>query len=117
VSRGAVRLKPKSDTQGDRRGGVASMGEALGQFLRATGLERRMGEQRALAAWSAALGPERAARARAVRYRSGELLVEVDSAALLQELKNFTGEGLRRAVNQRLGGGEPVQRISFQPRR
>jgi predicted nucleic acid-binding Zn ribbon protein len=93
------------------------MGEALGQFLRATGLERRMGEQRVLSAWSAVVGPERALRARAVRCRNGELLVEVDSAALLQELKNFTGEGLRRAVNQRLGGGEPIQRVSFQPRR
>lgn len=110
-------MRPKSDTQGARRGGVSSLHDALGQFLRATGLERRLVEQRALAAWSAALGPQRAARARAVRCRNGELLVEVDSAALLQELTNFTGEGLRRAVNQRLGGDEPILRISFQPRR
>jgi hypothetical protein len=100
----------------NKRGGMSSVGDALGQFLRASGLERRMGEQRALAAWSTAVGPERAKRARAVRCRDGELLVEVDSAALLQELKNFTGEGLRRAANQLLGG-EPIRRVSFQPRR
>ena len=103
-------------THDDKRGGMSSMGDALGHFLRSSGLERRMGEQRALAAWSKALGPESAKRARAVRCRDGELLVEVDSAALLQELKNFTGEGLRRATNKLLGG-EPIQRVSFQPRR
>jgi hypothetical protein len=92
------------------------MADALQRFLRASRLDRGLAEHEVLAAWSQTLGPAQATRARAVRFRDGELVVEVASAALLQELSNFTGEGHRRAVNRRLGA-ERIQRVTFQPRR
>ena len=100
----------------DRRGGVASLGEALSRYLRETHLDRRLVEHEVLAAWRRALGPELCERARAVRFRDGELLVEVASAALLQELANFTGEPRRREAN-RLLGAERIRSVTFQPRR
>jgi len=92
------------------------MGEALAAFLRASNLDRRLAGQDVLAAWREALGPRLAARARAVRWRDGELTVEVSSAALLQELENFTGEGYRTSANRRLGA-ERIRRVTFKPRR
>ena len=84
----------------------------MDQFLRQAGLDRRLGDARVLSAWHAALGPDLAARARAVRFRAGELTVEVQSAAHRQELASFTGEDFRRAANQRLGA-ETIRRVSF----
>jgi hypothetical protein len=75
-----------------------------------------MAEHEVLAAWGQAMGPALVERARAVRFRDGELTVEVASATLLQELNNFTGEGHRRAANRRLGS-ERIRRVTFQPRR
>ena len=95
---------------------MASLGEALTRYLRETRLDRRLSEHEVLGAWSAAIGPKLAARTRVVRFRDGELAVEVDSAALLQELRNFTGEGRRREAN-RLLGVERIRTVDFQPRR
>ena len=92
------------------------MAEALKQFLRASRLDRGLAEHEVLAAWGQVLGTDQAPRARAVRFRDGELVVEVASAALLQELSNFTGESHRRAVNRHLGA-ERIERVTFQPRR
>ena len=65
-----------------------------------------------LGAWREALGRELAPRARAVRFKGGELLVEVHSAAHRQELSSFTGEGFRKSANQRLGA-EIIRRVTF----
>jgi len=104
------------EANSEKRGGVCSMSEALSQFLRTSRLDRRLREHQVFAAWSETLGQPAAARARAVRFQNGELVVEVSSATLLQELANFTGEGHRRAANRRLGG-DLINRVSFQPRR
>ncbi len=61
------------------------------------------------------MGKQLANRARAVRFRSGELTVEVDSSAHYQELKNFTGDQYRRKANKLLGS-ERVQRVIFKLR-
>ena len=55
-------------------------------------------------AWTRALGETMSKRAIPVRFHDGELLVEVESAVHLQELKNFTGEPYRRQANARLEG-------------
>ncbi len=96
----------------EKRGGVASLGAVLTAFLRSARLERSLAEERVLAAWRAAAGEALAGRARALRFRDGELLVEVNSAAHLQELRNFTGENYRKAANKRLGE-ERIRRVSF----
>ena len=100
----------------DRRGGVASFNEALGRFLRHSGLDQKLRDAAVFGAWREAAGPELAPRARAVRFRDGELTVEVRASALLAELTGFTGEELRRAANARLGA-ERIARISFQLQR
>ena len=60
-------------------------------------------EQRVVEAWAEAVGPEILARAKAAQLRGTTLMVEVDSAALLQEMRNFTGEKHRLRANGILG--------------
>jgi len=66
-------------------------------------------------AWNETLGSALGAHARPVRYRAGELVVEVDSAAHMHEMKNFTGEGYRKRANERLGQ-EAIRRVVFKLR-
>ena len=84
----------------------------MGSFLDQSGLKRRLGDVRVLSAWREALGPELAPGARAVRFRRGELVVEVASAVQRQELAAFTGEGFRRKANERLGA-ETIRRVTY----
>lgn len=82
---------------------------ALQRFLRESGLDRRLKHWPVFEAWTAAVGPSLARRAIPVRFGDGELVVEVESAAHLQELKNFTGDHYRALANQRLGRAEIAQ--------
>jgi hypothetical protein len=84
----------------------------MDELLRRSGLERGLEQARVLGAWRESLGADLSARARAVRFQGGELLVEVASAAHRQELAAFTGERFRRAANQRLGA-EVIRRVTF----
>lgn len=68
-----------------------------------------------LDAWKEAAGSALAQRAEAVRFRRGELVVEVSSAPLLSELKGFTGEGLRKRANELLGA-DRIARVLFRTR-
>lgn len=113
-ARGPRRLT--DDTSADRRGGVSSLQSELTQFLRVTGIDAHARHWQVFEAWSKALGPGLGERARAVRYQNDELTVEVESAAHLQELKNFTGEGFRRAANvhlQKSDSRESIRRVVF----
>ncbi len=89
------------------------MHQALDEFLRSTQLGPKLNVTRVFRAWQQAVGPKLAARALPVRFESGKLSVEVDSAAHLHELANFSGERYRRAANQRLGH-DSIQRVVFQ---
>jgi hypothetical protein len=51
-----------------------------------------------------------------MRFARGELLVEVDSAAHMHELANFTGEEYRARINEHLGK-EEVRRLTFHLKR
>lgn len=99
-----------------KRGGVAPMSAVLAQLLREHRITGSRQDEQVLAAWRAVCGPRLAQRSRPLRFREGELIVEVTSAAHLQELENFKGEGLRRAANRELGE-ERIRRIQFQPKR
>jgi hypothetical protein len=101
--------------QNPKPGGPSPIQEAIRSFLRETGLSARPRDERIFAAWCSAAGPELARRAVPVRFRSGELLVEVDSAAHLHELKSFTGEAYRREANGILGSGA-IQRVVYKLR-
>lgn len=95
--------------------GPAPIGEVLARYLKSQGLDSKLRGALVIRTWDRALGPL-AARARAVRFRDGELVVEVDSAPHLAELSSFTGENYRRAVNQTLGR-EVVKNVTFQRKR
>ena len=92
------------------------MREVLETFLRSSGLGAQIRDATVFRAWSRALGPGLAARAKPVRFRDGELLVEVDSAAHLAQLRSFTGEGLRKAANALLKR-PTITRVVFKTRR
>lgn len=96
----------------DRRGGLSSMKDAMRAFLSESGLGSKLKNGEVLHAWSAAAGPALSGRARPVGFRHGELVVAVRSAPHFQELKSFTGEGIRRAANKRLGG-ERIRSVTF----
>lgn len=55
-------------------------------------------------------------RAKPTNFRFGELTVEVESAAHLHELQNFTGEQYRCEANDRLGE-EHIKKILFRLKR
>ena len=96
----------------ERRGGIHSSAEAVKEFLAASGLGSKLRDWPVYEAWRDALGPELARRARAVDFRRGELVVEVESAAHLHELVSFTGERYRQLTNRRLGR-DAVRKVSF----
>ena len=95
-----------------RRGGLHPIQEALDAFLDSSGLKASATPIRVFRAWRDAVGRAMAKRTRPVRFRRGELVVEVESAAHLQELSSFTGEGYRRRVNARMGK-EVVETVVF----
>lgn len=90
-------------SRGGRSGGTHSVGQILPGLLDKLGVFGGIREQRAVEAWAEAAGPEILSRARAAQLRGGTLFVEVDSAAMLQEMRNFTGESHRRRANEILG--------------
>ena len=85
------------------------MGEAMQDYLTASGLGRKLRDWPVHDAWRSAAGEALARRARPVAYRHGVLTVEVDSAAHLQELKGFTGDQYRVLANRNLGREEISQ--------
>jgi hypothetical protein len=95
-----------------RRGGIAPAKAVLDRYLRNTGLGARLRDNSVFKAWRDALGPTMAARAKALSFERGELHVAVRSAAHLQELTSFTGEGYRLKANQRLGS-ERIRSVVF----
>ncbi len=103
----AERHKPREATP---------IARALEGFLAASGLSERLRHRAVFQAWSEVLGPELGRRARAVRFVHAELCVEVESAAHLHELSNFTGEQYRQLANARLGS-EQIRRVLFQLKR
>ena len=92
--------------------GPTPIGDAIQAFLRDAGIGGRQSDRRVLDAWGEALDEPMRSRTTAVAFRRNELVVEVDSAALLQELRGFTGDACRKQVNQRLGS-ERIRRVVF----
>ena len=91
---------------------AVAFGDALSRYLKASGLSLRMQHLDVYRAWNEAVGPALARRARPVSFKSGALCVEVESAAHLQELQNFTGDQYRTLANARLGDAL-IRKIAF----
>lgn len=75
------------------------VGDAMSEFFADTGLLQRKKIQPAFDAWRQAAGEELYERARPVSFRRGDLVIEVDSTALLSELRGFASEDLRTRIN------------------
>ena len=97
-----------------RRGGPepTSLGDLLGEVTRAAGLDQPKSLDPVFEAWNQVAGEGLAAVARPVRFRQGELAVDVSSASHFHELVAFTGEGLRKRLNEALGE-DRVKRLAF----
>jgi len=97
------------------RRGPQPIHELIRSFLREGGLGTQGPNERVFRAWNEAVGEAAKANARPVRFRSGELSVEVGSSSLLYELRSFTGEDYRRLANEKLGK-ETIRKIAFRLR-
>jgi hypothetical protein len=94
--------------------GPEPLGEVLARVLRGLRIEERRREGALGTAWDRAAGEGLAPRARPVSFRAGRLTVEVEGAALLQEVRGFRAEALLEAL-RREPGGERVREIRFVP--
>ena len=75
---------------------------ALAQTLRRLGLERGIAGWRAVEEWPSVVGPRIARRTRAVEFRDGTLVVEVEGSAWMHELR-FLERELLAQLATRLG--------------
>lgn len=94
--------------------GPEAVGPVLGRLLRDLRLEERNREGPLAAAWEKAAGPDLASQARPVAFRAGLLTVEVEGAALLQEVRGFRARVLLETLRADPGGGK-VREIRFVP--
>jgi predicted nucleic acid-binding Zn ribbon protein len=78
--------------------------EILSRLFAARGWGRRQGQLHLEQAWAEAVGAEHAEHTRVAGIRRGVLEVEVDNAALLQELAGFHKRRLLQEVRGRLPG-------------
>lgn len=86
---------------------------AIRQFLAESGLNRTRGDERVLRAWSDAAGPSWKEHASPVRFRGGQLVVQVGSSVALAELRSFHSERIRALANASLGG-DVIRKVVFE---
>jgi hypothetical protein len=100
--------------QAPRPAGPEPLAPVLGRILKDLRIEERSREGALATAWDAAAGPDLSAKARPVSFRSGLLTVEVEGAALLQEVRGFRARALLSALKGSPGGAK-VREIRFVP--
>jgi predicted nucleic acid-binding Zn ribbon protein len=87
--------------------GPEPLKEILSRLITARGWARRQARLHLERAWNAAVGPDYAAHTRVLGLRRGVLEVEVNSAALFQELAHFHKQRLLKALREKLPGQPP----------
>lgn len=97
-----------------REAGPEPVGPVLRKLLKDLRLEERNREGALASAWEEAAGKDLAGRARPVSFRQGLLTVEVEGAALLQEVCVFRARSILAAIRGLPGGGG-VREIRFVP--
>lgn len=85
------------------RGNTQSIGDAISLFLRETGLEKEVLEQRVVRLWPEIMGETVARLTRSVEVKDGMLYVRVNSPALKAQLFECRFE-LVKKVNEAVGG-------------
>ena len=81
---------------------MQSLGSILSALLKREGLAEAAEGWRAVSDWAELAGPRLAGHSRAVSFRDGTLIVEVEGSAWMHEL-GFLRKELVRKVNQHLG--------------
>jgi hypothetical protein len=86
--------------------------EILARLFTARGWGRRQARLHLERAWTRAVPPEHAAQTRVLRLFRGVLEIEVNSAALLQELAHFHKRRLLDVLRDQLPG-QPLKDLRF----
>ena len=94
---------------------MESVSGVVARLLRGLGLEDGLNGWRAVEQWPETVGPRLARRTRAVEYRDGTLLVEVEGSAWMHEV-GFLKRDLIQRINARLGS-DVVRDIRLVPPR
>lgn len=110
---------PRGDRGRGARGarppeGPEALESVLGRVLGDLRIEERSREGALASAWERAAGPDLASRARPVSFRAGVLVVEVEGAGLLQEVRGFRAAALLEALRAE-PGGRAVKEIRWVP--
>lgn len=113
MSEQQIRTNPALEVRSERRGPV-DLNELVGNFAREHRLQRNDDRERVFSAWRRVVGPELGKQAWPARWRSGELLVEVASAAHYHELSAFRSQELLHSLAQALGD-DRVKKLVFKP--
>ena len=79
-----------------------SMGEVLGEFLRRTGINRKIQEQKILNSWEEAVGEGVAEKTQPIRVQNRVLQVKVANSVWMQELQ-FMKELIMQKLQQQTG--------------
>ncbi len=94
------------------RGGLASVKEILKHWIKENRGARQAGKERLSACWKQLVGEEIATHTRITTFVKGELLVEVDSASLLNELSTYFQKDILESLRL-LDDFQGIQRIRF----
>ena len=92
--------------------GPARLGEALKAVVKKTGLQRRLRWRDLDTVWREVVREEIASHTRVFRLANGRLEVEVDSAALMQELAGFYKSSILSELRSR-ASGRRIKNIVF----
>ena len=101
-------------TPGRRDSGPEPLRAVVADFLKRTGLSRQLEAGRLGRIWAEVVGPELSCRTRVVgSLRGGVLRIEVDSPALLGELRGFESERLHHGMRERFKRTY-IRKLNFQ---
>lgn len=86
-----------------------TLGQAIAEFARSRGLERRLREGDLFRLWPEIVGPRIARRAKLIRLRRGRLVIECSDAVwrtelqflkpeLLEKIQRIVGEGVVKEI-------------------
>jgi predicted nucleic acid-binding Zn ribbon protein len=90
---------------------MEAVSSVLSRLLRKLGLESEILGWRAVDEWPQVVGPRVSQHARAVSFRGGTLVVEVEGSAWMHEL-SYLKRDLIRKINAQLGS-ELVRHVRF----
>ena len=97
---------------GDRGGGPERLADALGRYLRSSGISDRLKQGEVLTAWPDLVGPEIAAVTRAVSVsEDGTLFAVARTPTWVSELSLMEAD-LLASIN-RVTGNRPIRRIRW----